>query len=62
LTNKNKVFSKNLDQNLILDWYNNNDPHGYMGYEEAKQLARPFIEALLTNKENNKYLFFCVIY
>jgi hypothetical protein len=38
-----------INQNLLLDWYDNNDPNGYIGYEEARQLARPFIESILTN-------------
>jgi hypothetical protein len=37
-----------ISENLILDWYNKNDAHGYMGYEEAKQLAEPFVKSLLT--------------
>jgi len=36
--------------NIILDWYNNNDAHGYIGYEEAKQLAEPFIQSLFDNQ------------
>jgi hypothetical protein len=36
--------------NIILNWYNNNDAHGYIGYEEAKQLAEPFIQSLFDNQ------------
>ncbi len=38
-----------ITQNLILKWYNNNDAHGYMGFQEAKQLAEPFIKSLSTS-------------
>ena len=36
-----------ITPNLILDWYNNNDAHGYMGFEEAKQLAKFFVISFL---------------
>jgi hypothetical protein len=36
-----------ITQNLIFHWYNNNDAHGYMGFEEAKQLVKPFVIPLL---------------
>ncbi len=32
-----------VNHNLIFNWYNQNYSHGYVGYEEAKQLAEPFI-------------------
>jgi hypothetical protein len=38
-----------INQNLLLDWYYNNDANGYIGYEEARQLAKPFIGSILTN-------------
>ncbi len=38
-----------ITQNLILEWYNNNDAHGYMGFQEAKRLAEPFIKSLSTS-------------
>jgi hypothetical protein len=37
-----------INQNLILDWYNNNDAHGHLGYEEAKDSAKSFVELLGT--------------
>jgi len=43
-----------INQNLLLDWYYNNDPNGYIGYEEARQLAKPFIESILTNNTTGK--------
>jgi len=36
-----------ISQDLLVDWYTNNDAHGYMGFQEAKQLAKPFVESLL---------------
>ena len=39
-----------ITQNLLLDWYNNNDAHGYVGFQEAKQLAEPFIKILSTKE------------
>jgi hypothetical protein len=32
-----------ITHDLILQWYNGNNAHGYMGFEEAKRLAEPFI-------------------
>lgn len=37
-----------INQNHILDWYNSNDTHGYMGFQEARQLTEPFIKSLST--------------
>ncbi len=36
-----------ITPDLILYWYDNNDAHGYMGFEEAKQLAKPFVTSFL---------------
>jgi hypothetical protein len=43
-----------ITPNIILDWYNNNDAHNYMGFAEARQLVEPFIQFLSiidTNKD-----------
>ncbi len=51
-----------INENLILDWFYNNDPNGYIGYEEAKQLARPFIESLSINNAGKVGIDFILLY
>jgi hypothetical protein len=43
-----------INHNLILRWYYDNDAHGYMGFEEVKQLVEPFIKLLSASDTRNK--------
>jgi hypothetical protein len=43
-----------ITEDLILDWYNSNDAHGYIGFEQAKQLAKPFIQSLWPRSDNTQ--------
>jgi hypothetical protein len=38
-----------ITQNLIFDWYNSKNAQRYVYFEEAKQLAKPFITLMLAN-------------
>jgi hypothetical protein len=41
-----------INQNLILKWYNSDQARQYEGFEEAKQLAKSFVESFDTGKNN----------
>ncbi len=43
-----------INRDLILRWYNENDAHGYLGFEEAKRLVEPFIKLLSTSDTRDK--------
>ncbi len=51
-----------INHNLILQWYNNNDTHGYKGFEEAKRLAGPFIKLLSTSNTHNTLVLISIIF